>query len=239
MNLERFETEFSKLYDFLKSEGFPKDNDENEIRVYGRLMSYHSDLLIINSRLVTEIAENETFNEYRSYAMGKKRMYSTRLQKNLRNHVKLTIDLTDFYLYTRRFLDSLNKIIKIHFINLGKKKPVMEDSIGALFKENNKTGLQKIEVYKQQINFEFFDGLMKKISWVKDFRKNRDGLLHRYDYIVSTTTEKGTLGYDIMDITKKSWGTKTVKDISEELQKTIDNLTDLIEYISTHLPKHS
>jgi hypothetical protein len=52
-----------------------------------------------------------------------------------------------------------------------------------------------------------------------------------------TITEKGVLGYEIIDSTKTIWGTKTVKPILEELQKTIDNLSDLIEYVSTNLPK--
>jgi hypothetical protein len=156
MNLERFETEFSKLYDLLKREGFPKEKDKDEIRVYGRFVSYHSELLIINSRLIEEIAEHDSFMEYiHLTATGKARMTNKRHRKYLINSVKLNIDLMDFYLYTRRFLDALNKIIKIHFIKMGKKNPQMEDTIHTLFKKDKK-GLPKIEVYKQQIDFEFF-----------------------------------------------------------------------------------
>jgi hypothetical protein len=95
----------------------------------------------------------------------------------------------------------------------------------------------KLEECKQEIDYNFFDGLEKKIVWVKNFKDCRDGLMHEGYYFVFTTTRKGKLGYDIMNKTKTSWGTDTVKDISEELQNTINNLSDLLEFISANLPQ--
>jgi hypothetical protein len=234
MNLERFESEFSKLFDLLKNEGFPNKDDRKEVALYGRFASFHSELLIINSRLSEEIEFYHSFNQYfRDYAMGKAKLYKSKLEKSAENLTKLMIDLSDFYLYTRRFLDTLTMVIKFHFKTIGKTKYQMKDRIRDLL---NKT---KLEKYKQEIDYNFFNGLEKKIVWVKDFRDCRDGLMHHCHYFVFTTTRKGELGYDIINADKKSWGTDTVKDIAEELQNTINNLADLLEYISENLPQNN
>ena len=232
MNLERFDSEFSKLFDLLKNEGFPKNNDRTELDLYGRFASFHSELLIINARLSEEIEFSHLENEYfRDYAMGKVKLYRSRLRKGLENHIKLMIDLSDFFFYTRRFLDTLTMVIRFQFKTIGKTKYQMTDRFRDLL---NKA---KLEKYKQEIDYDFFDGLEKKIAWAKDFRDCRDGLMHQGYYFVFTTTRKEKLGFDIMNKTKTSWGKNAVKDISEELQKTIDNLSDLLEFISANLPQ--
>jgi len=50
---------------------------------------------------------------------------------------------------------------------------------------------------------------------------------------------EGKLGYDIVDASNEPWGRDTVIDIFEGLQNIIDNLSDLMEYLSRNLPATS
>lgn len=145
---------------------------------------------------------------------------------------KIMLDLSDFYVYTRIFLDTLTVCIKRSFKRAGNKNwNVMEHSINSLLNVN------KMQTYTRKIDFHFFNGLEKKLFWIPDFKKFRDGLLHQYFHFVFTSTRKGDLGYDIMDRTKTSWGTDTVRSILTELQNTIAYVTDLVEYLSKNLPR--
>ena len=142
------------------------------------------------------------------------------------------LDLSDFHIYTRIFLDTLTVCIKRSFKSAGNEKwDIMEHSINCLL---NKDKLQK---YKREIDLDFFKNLEKKLAWIDNFRNTRNGLLHKYHHFVFTSTRQGELGYDIADRIKTSWGTDTVKGILSEVQNVIDRLTDLIEYLLTNLPR--
>jgi hypothetical protein len=228
MNLENFDLNFSKFVNLLKIMNFPKDSDSKDIRLYGQLLSYPTDLLVITSRLIEDINKDKESREYlKMCAMGNKRMYTSRLKKDLLNYIKLNLDLQDFYFYTRRFLDSLNLFMKSFFCVTRNNGYQMSNHASDLTKS------KKLNEYKQRIDLAFFQGLEQHILWLKNFIDHRDGLVHKNDYHVFTTTRKGTLGFELFDISKNSWGTDTVKDLEEELQRTIDHLSGLIEYVSS------
>lgn len=235
MNLERFNTEFSRLLDLLKKEGFPQKTVRKESYVYSRFVDFYSELHIIVERLEKEIYEYDSFIGYfKDYAMRKRalgeQLDDERIKDYMENMERLMLDLSDFYIYSRRFLDTLTMAIKYHLVNIGRKIE-MTNSMSELLKK------EKLKQYKKKIDYAFFDGLEKNISWVSNFKDYRDGLLHDCDHFVFTNTISGKLGYDIMNEAKTSWGTETVRDISGELQSTIDHLSDLLEYLSVNLPK--
>lgn len=229
MNLERVNTEFTQIVNALQVIGFPKDDNtivsRVEIRIYARLLTYSGDLIIINSRIVDEIKEIERYNKYMENRPDfEDENFDSQVHQFLENSMKLSIDVQDFYFYTRRFLDSLNLVLKHFFINMGNPYKMTDHSSDLLNKE-------KMDGYKKEIDNNFFEGLEKHTFLIADIRKPRDGLMHRNDYIGFTSTKKGTLGFELLDISKTSWGSETVKDLSEEIQKTIDNLSALVDYI--------
>jgi len=145
---------------------------------------------------------------------------------------KVRLDLFDFYTYTRIFLDTLTVCIKLSFKRAGNKKwNAMKNSVKCILNE------KKLQTYKKEIDFDFFEGLEEKVSWIRDFKNYRNGLTHEYFYFVFTKTKEGKWGYDIMDKEKTSWGTETVKGILIEVQNIIDKLSDLMEYLSKNLPR--
>lgn len=64
MNFERFEREFSRLRDLFKERGFYKEPNRFEIDLFGRFLDYHSQVIIITSRLEEDIAEHDSFTKY-------------------------------------------------------------------------------------------------------------------------------------------------------------------------------
>lgn len=235
MNLHRFEKACSNLRKFFKEEGFYKNPNKFEIDVFGKLIDFHSQAVIMTSRLQKDIAEHDSFVKFVFKRVREKRkLRETDFEKYGLTLPKLILDLSDFYVYTRIFLDTLTVCIKRSFKSTGNKNwGIIEHSISCLLNGN------KMQTYKNRIDFGFFDGLEKKLAWIGDFRKSRDGLLHKYFHFVFTTTKQGDLGYDIMDRTKTSWGTDIVKGILTQLQNVIDRLTDLIEYLLKNLPRRT
>lgn len=233
MNLARFEKSISSLRKLFKEEGFYKNPNKFEIDIFGKFIDYHSQALIITSRLEEDVAEHNSLKKYIiKCAMEKREISETEMEKYGLTLPKLMLDLSDFYIYTRIFLDALTVCIKRSFKSAGYKDwVVMEHSINSLLNEN------KMQTYKSKIDSRFFAGLEKELSWIPYFKNSRDGLVHKYHSFVFTSTRKGDLGYDIMDRIKTSWGTDTVKGILSELQNTIDNVTDLIEYLLRNLPR--
>ena len=233
MNLKRFEEAISSLRNLFKEEGFYKDPNRFEIDMFCRFIDYHSQVIIITSRLEEDIAEHDSFVKFILKCVKENRKLSeTELERYSLTLPRLMLDLSDFYVYTRIFLDTLTVCIKRSFESAGNKNwGIMEHSINCLLNE------EKMQRYNDKIDSYFFKGLEKRLAWIPDFRNSRDGLVHNYHHFVFTSTRKCDLGYDIMDRIKTSWGTDTVKGILKELQSTLDSLTDLVDYLYDNLPR--
>jgi hypothetical protein len=144
---------------------------------------------------------------------------------------KIQLDFSDFYTYTRIFLDTLTECIRLSFRSVGNKKySLIRKSVKFFW-------LEKMKTYKNEIDYHFFEGLEKEVSWIRNFKDSRDKLSHHFAHFVLSLTRKGELGYDIIDKTREYWGTDTVKDILIELQNTVDNLSNLMEYLHRNLPR--
>jgi len=232
MNLERFERQYSNLADMFRKKGFYKKPDKFEERVFVKFVDYRFEMDIITSRLEEEVSYADSLIKSLFSKIKKTReLDEDKARVFVITNAKIRLDLLDFYTYTRVFLDTLTMSIKLSFKRAGNRKwNAMKNSIASLLNE------KKLALYKKEIDSDFFEGLEKRISWIPDFKKYRDGLLHKSSHFVFATTKRGEFGYDIVNGTKTSWGTDTVKGILTELQSFIDNLSDLMEFLSENLP---
>jgi len=124
--------------------------------------------------------------------------------------------------------------IKHSFRSAGNKNwQLLKNSVSCLLKN------KQLQKYKREIDFDFFEGLEKKVAWIHDFKESRDKLIHHKSHLGLSTTNEGRLGYDVVGAGDDSWGRNTVKDIFEGLQDLIDNLSDLMKYLSRNLPSAS
>jgi|SRR3972149_3034541 len=137
--------------------------------------------------------------------------------------VELRLDIKDFFIHTRIFLDILCRIIKIQY---GKKGEQLPQSMTALLKSK--------EVLK--IDEKFFKELRNKMIWYNDFvEKGRDRIVHKLGNLVFTNTKEGKLGFDIPNHFTLSWGTQTVKPIEDYIENTIKNLSEMVDYLIANL----
>ena len=180
MDFVRFEREFSDLVELFKIQGFYKNANRFEADVFARFLDYHSEVSIITSRLEEEIAWYESFKKYVFTCVKEKReIRDSEMEKYMLCIPKLMLDLSDFYIYTRIFLDTLTVCIRLSFKNAGNKNwNIIERSVNCLLNEN------KMQTYKSKIDLGFFEGLEKKLAWISDFRKSRDGLLHKFHHLL-------------------------------------------------------
>lgn len=233
MNFERFEKHFSSLVNLFRSEGFYKEPSTFEVDLYGKFLDYNVWVKIIVSRLESEIKEFSSLNKSFLERFRKGREPSLALTEELITTLsKIQLDLSDFYIHTRIFLDTLNMCIKYSLKNAGNKKwNVMTNSIKGLLNE------RKIQTYKKEIDSRFFGGLENKVSWIRDLKDSRDKLLHQYHHFVLTDTRQGELGYDLIGKIGRIWGTETVKPVLKELQSFIDKMAELMGYLHKNLPR--
>jgi len=232
MELKRFDESFSNLTKMFKK-GFYKKPTKIEIDVFSKIIDFQLQALIITSRLEEDITEEMAHTQY-IFKCHKENIKpsNSEFKKSIIILFKLMLDLSDFYIYTRMFLDALTVGIRLSFINAGNKNAcIMEHSVKCLLNEKN------MKTYKEKIGQNFFDNLEKHLSWIRNLRESRNGLVHYYHHFVFTTTRQDKLGYDIMDREKDEWGIDTVKGVSNEIQTVINSLTDLMEYLHTNLPK--
>jgi hypothetical protein len=233
MELEEFQESLLRLTSFLRSGGFFATPNRLEAHVFGRLVDYEGQIPIILHRIEQDIEDHQLSTKISFESMkAVKELDDTVIKDGIVALEKLMLDLSDFYVYTRIFLDALALTVKLSFKKSGNKNAdLMKHTIKCLLNK------QTLNIYKQKIDQRFFVGLEQHLSWITDFRDSRDGLVHQYHHFVFTYTKQGEMGYDIMDLTKISWGTESVKAIMPEIKKHVDDLTKLLNYLQSQLPR--
>jgi hypothetical protein len=233
MKLERFNTELATLLNFYKKEGFHKNPSEYEKSLYAKQLAYLLKMQIITSRLEEEIPHFDSLSKaFFKSLKAKKKPDQILIENFVMESETIRLDLSDFYIYTRMYLDTLTISIKHSFKSAGNKNwQLMENSVKCLLNK------EKLSLYKKEIDYDFFEGLEKKVAWIPDFKDSRDTLMHHHSNLVLSTTREGKLGYGVVDTKDESWGRDSVKCIFEVLQNTLNDLSDLMEYLSKNLPK--
>jgi hypothetical protein len=130
------------------------------------------------------------------------------------------------------FLDEIIISIKYCFKSAGYKNwQLLENSVKCLLNKN------KIERYKKEIDYDFFEELKEKINWIYDFKKSRDTLIHHHSELLILTDKEGKLGFKVSKIKDQTWKRSSFNNIFRVLQTTINDLSDLITYLSKNLPR--
>lgn len=233
MDFEEFDREYSILLNFFNKQGFHRNPDVQERGIYSRLLGYRLDVGIITSRLEKEISDFDVLKRnIFQILQNKEKLHEKSTEEFVWTMHRILLDVSDFYIYTRIFLDAIASSIRQSFKSAGNENwKIMENSITML------TNKKKLQTCKEGISSDFFEGLEKKVHWIHDFKKTRNFLIHEYSLPKIATTKNGKLGYAI-DVAKEiDWDTYTYTPIFKDLQKVINNLSDLMKYLSTNLPR--
>lgn len=233
MDFKEFDEEYSILLNFFRKEGFHKNPDVQEKKIYARLLGYRLDVEIITSRLEKEITDFEVVKSNVFHRLKSKRKIPEELAKELiwTMHMIL-LDISDFHIYTRIFLDTIAGSIRHSFRSAGNENwKTLESNIRVLTNE------KKLEACKKRISSDFFEGVKEKVRWISGFTKSRNLLMHEHSLPRISTTRNGKLGYNIDSAKGIDWDRYSFTPILEEIQRVIANLSDLMKYLSANLPK--
>jgi hypothetical protein len=233
VNLERFDKEFDALASLFKKEGFFKDPNIIETDLFVKFLDYSFQVKIITSRLESEIRRYISLQKsfFNCFVDGKEPT-PTMTEQMVTTFNEVDLDLSDFYIHTRIFLDTLNTCIKYSFKSAGNLKwKTMKNSIKGLLSKKT------MEKYKREIDSNFFRGLEDKVSWILELKSSRDRLLHEFHHFAYTDTKEGEMGFDLIGKIGRTWGTETVKPILKESQGFIDYVSDLMNYLHENLPR--
>ena len=133
------------------------------------------------------------------------------------------LDVKSFFLFTRIFLDTLARIVKLCY---GRKGGKLSDRIVPMLKDE-----ECVKVWKK-LDYNFYKGLKNRMVWIDNFVKTRVEIVHYLGSMRSTQTKDGKFGFDIKGLrTNPSWGTHTVKSVTDYMDNTLHNLSEVLLYI--------
>ena len=222
MDFGDFDRSFDKLKIILR-DMISKDKSFEKSEIYSSYIDYRAEIKVIIERIETETQKHMMLTQkvFKAIKEGKKgkEIPDEWGIESLKNLVEIRLDVKSFFVFTRIFLDTLARIIRISYGKIGHQLP---SSMSDLVKH------KKFE----NLDSDFSKGLKDKISWMDDFRETRVEIEHHLGDMRSTHTKNGKFGFDIRGLRRRgSWGTHTVKSITDYMSDTLGNLSEVISHI--------
>lgn len=222
MDFGDFDRSFDKLRIVLR-DMVHKDKSSEKSEIYGSYIDYRAEIEVIVKRIETETQKDMMLTQkvFKAIKEGKKgkEIPDEWAIESLKNLVEIRLDVKSFFVFTRIFLDTLARIIRIYYGKAGYQLPSdMSDLVKHKKLESLDSGFSK--------------GLKDKMSWMDNFRETRVEIEHYLGDMRSTHTRNGKFGFDIRGLRRRgSWGTHTVQSITDYMKDTLDNLSEVISYI--------
>jgi len=222
MGIKDFSNLLHKFSDILKQSPLMDNPKFNACHMNASDFNYEIEIII--DRVKNDLNEFDKTCKKMLLLVKKEKKVTKRLGMNaIMLLFKSRLDIKDFYMHTRIFLDVLCKIIKIFYGKRGKQLP---ESMSKLLK--NKKSLD--------VDNKFFTGLRKEMTWYDDFvEEGRDRIVHKLAQFRFANTKEGKSGFQILKSFNETWGTKTVKSIENFIDNTLSDLTKLIDYLIRNL----
>jgi hypothetical protein len=198
--------------------------------IYAKLLDYYFNIKTISTRLEEDIKEYSIFDKQFMEKLLTNQD-GIQLLENLPNTLaKLNLDVTDFYIHTRIFLDALYMSIKSFLTYAGNKQAIlMKDNFSAFLDK------EKMLEYKNKIDSAFFGNLEQKVSCFREFTSSRNKIVHRCNSFFIAEIG-GKSGKDLYGKVGTVWGSQTIKPILAEFQVDINNLSSLMRFLANNLP---
>jgi len=228
MDWNEFDKCFVKLKVILREMLFADEGSSYKRRVYGSYLGFGSDVKIIVQRIETEIQKSMEINKkLRVYALAHIRSTASeeeeseeRLVMESDNMFKLlTLDIKSFFIYTRIFLDTLARIVRLCF---GKEGDQLPTDMRELVKH------RKLE----EFDSDFAKGLKDKTSWMTSFRNRRVEIEHYLGDIPSATIESGKFWFQIVGAKE---GKKSETHVRESATDYIEEVLSKVSKVILHI----
>ncbi|TET19962.1 hypothetical protein E3J74_04570 [Candidatus Bathyarchaeota archaeon] len=228
MDWTKFDECFGKLKTILRDMLSGNDRNPYKREIYGNYLGYGSDVKFIIQRIEAEIQKSMEINE-KLHAYARARIISTvrgeeesegkLVMEGDRMFRLLTLDIKSFFIFTRIFLDTLARIVRLHFSEKGGQLPW------------DMKKLVRSEKLKE-LDSDFAEGLKEKMLWIDSFVDHRVEIEHYLGSIPSATMKNGKFGFDILGSRdRRSGGTHAIESITNYIEDVLSNVSEVMLYI--------
>lgn len=220
MDWSNFDESFEKLRTILRTiMRSEKTNYKHEI--YVNYLEFGSDMKSIVQRIEVEIQKSLDINEkiIMSFTERKEEPETELLIEDHNNIRLLRLDIKSFFIFTKIFLDTLARIIKLCY---GEKGKQLSYKMSHLLKN------ERQERAWEKLDYPFYKGLKDRMLWMDSFVKRRVEIEHYLGSIPSTTISDGKFGFHIRSSRVRS---DAVESITHYMEEVLSDLSKVILYI--------
>jgi len=222
MDWSNFDDSYGRLKNVLRAL-MGNGKDDHKLDVYGSYRNYEREIKIIVERIEEETLEYvKSFREISEIAQREEEPDDELLDKLLKCHSLIRLDIKSFIIFTRIFIDTLAKIVTLCF---GDKAKHLPQTMTTLLKDAKFLTLDP----------DFAEGFRNKMSWVTALVENRVEIEHCLGSIRWYTPEEGKFGFSIRGSrTRKNrelLGTDRIESITKYMKEILSNLSEVISFI--------
>jgi len=217
MDWSEFDDCFQKLRRVLRD--IVGNGNLYKLDVYGNYIDYGEEIKYIVHRIETEVNEYVESDRKIVEMMRRNGLDEESLKVRVKYWQLLRLDIKSFFVFTRIFLDTLARIVKLHFGKGGEQLPPnMRDLV-------DNEALIKLDP-------DFARELKKKMSWMNDFVEHRVEFEHYLGGIPSTVTKDGKFGFSIRGLRIRGDSrTSTVESVVDYMREILSHLSEDIQFI--------
>lgn len=185
--------------------------------IYVNYLKFDSDMKSIVQRIEVEIQKSLDISEKMivSFAERKEEPTNELLLEDRNNLKLLRLDIKSFFIFTRIFLDTLARVVRLFFGKEGNQLP---------------WDMKRLVGHKllKKLDSEFAEGLKDRMLWMDCFVKRRVEIEHYLGNIPSTTISDGKFGFHIHSSRVRGDAVESITDYMEEI---LSNLSEVFLYI--------
>lgn len=229
MDWNDFDECFGKLRTILREMLFADEGNPYKREIYGNYLGFGSDIKIIIQRIEAEIQQSLEISEKLHAYMPGRIMDITKRKEESENELVmegdrifklLGLDIKSFFVFTRIFLDTLAKIVRLCF---GK-----EGTEHLPWSMRELVGHKKLE----EFDSDFAEGLKDKMSWMTPFLERRVEIEHYLGGIPSATMKNGKFWFQIIGSrVRKNRETHARESATDYIEEVLSNVSEVILHI--------
>jgi len=225
MDWSNFDESYVRLKNVLR-DLIGNGRDENKLDIYGNYLTFGREVKIIVERIEKEIqGYMSSFREISEMAGRGEEPNEKLLDTFLNHHSLIRLDIKSLFIFTRIFIDTLAKIVRLRFgLCFGRKGEQLPPTMTQLL--NNVKFLT--------LDPDFAEGFKNKMSWMTAFVETRVEIEHYLGNILRyTTTREGKFGFTLQGSRSRKnpfLVTDKVESMTEYMEEILSKLSKVIQY---------
>jgi hypothetical protein len=221
MDWSNFDESYIRLKNVLR-DLIGDGKDEHKLDIYGNYLTYGREVKIIVERIEKETQGYiKLIREISEMAQRGEEPKEKSLDVFVDYHSLIRLDIKSFFIFTRIFIDTLAKIVRLRFGIEGKQLPPTMTKL-----------LNNVKFLT--LDPDFAKGFNSKMSWMTAFVQTRVEIEHYLGNILRyTTTREGKFGFAVQGSRSRKntfLGPDKVESITEYTEEILSKLSKVIQY---------